>query len=141
MSKRLVDLVMGETGNYTTKYAARRWKHACRKGRAEASRFAGSIWSSQNNHIGRADGAFRLLVELAELASHLAESCTSGDPPQRVLLWGHSHAGNLFALLSNLLVAERRERRVFFQAARCFYQSTLFSHVDMPAWPRAEAGA
>ncbi len=66
-------------------------------------------WSSQNHHVARADLAVRLLVQLHKYIQ---------QPDQRVLLWGHSHAGNAFALLSNLLANDRAAVARFFDAAR-----------------------
>ncbi len=65
-------------------------------------------WSSQNHHVARADLAIRLFL-------HLHTQVRSAD--ERVLLWGHSHAGNGFALLSNLLANDRRSVESFFEAA------------------------
>ena len=84
-------------------------------------------WSGQNNHIGRADAAVQLIDEL-------------GRRPridrQRVLLWGHSHAGNVFALMTNLLAADQVSRNRFFNAARIYYRWPLMGHVDVPRWRR-----
>lgn len=65
-------------------------------------------WSSQNHHLARADLAVRLLHQL--LQRPLSE-------PQKVLYWGHSHAGNAFALLTNLLANDRESVYAFFDAA------------------------
>jgi hypothetical protein len=43
----------------------------------------------------------------------------------RVLLWGHSHGGNVFALLTNLLGADTEPRRWFFDAVRRYYHHRL----------------
>ena len=126
--KRVVDLITGEAGNYTRGFAAA----------LEAGLSAGADrtipvrlfnWSSQNNHIARADGAIRLLDELAQLA-------TQSDTPatDRVQLWSHSHGGNVFALLTQLLGATSEDRDVFFEAAGSFYQPWLRRSVDMPVW-------
>ena len=40
----------------------------------------------------------------------------------RVLLWGHSHAGNVLALVSNLLRADAAGVDRFFAAAAPFYR-------------------
>ncbi len=66
-------------------------------------------WSSQNHHLARADLAVRLLCYLDGLQL---------DPQhERVLLWGHSHAGQGFALLSNLLANDRDAVERFFEVA------------------------
>ncbi len=87
-------------------------------------------WSSENNHIGRADGAVRLLDELMAL-----------DPPagSRVLLWGHSHAGNVFALVSNLLGGDRQCIESFFRAAEVYYRWPVVGCTDVPLWDRVRS--
>ena len=65
-------------------------------------------WSSQNHHLARADLAVRLLHQL--LQRPLPER-------QKVLYWGHSHAGNAFALMTNLLANDRQSVHAFFNAA------------------------
>ncbi len=51
-------------------------------------------WSGQNHAFARVDLAIRLLHQL--FSNPLQEG-------QRTMLWGHSHAGNAFAILTNLL--------------------------------------
>jgi hypothetical protein len=84
-------------------------------------------WSSQNHHLGRADGAIRLIDKLASL-----------DLPagSRVLLWGHSHAGNVFALITNLLAGDTNTRQAFFLAMRGYYRARLLKWNEVPAWQR-----
>lgn len=65
-------------------------------------------WSSQNHHVARANLAVQLFLELDR---------TVQSDDQRVLLWGHSHAGNGFAILSNLLANHHESVRRFFDAA------------------------
>lgn len=84
-------------------------------------------WSGENHHLGRADGAVRLIDELASLDL---------TPGQRVLLWGHNHAGNLFALMTNLLGGSRVAVERFFKAAAIYYQWPLLGLVDIPVWNR-----
>jgi hypothetical protein len=67
-------------------------------------------WSSENHHAGRVVGAIRLLRFVAATAGRAA----SGD---RVLLVGHSHAGQLFAIGTHLL-AGTDDARAFLEAAR-----------------------
>ncbi|MEZ6040062.1 MAG: hypothetical protein R3C20_06125 [Planctomycetaceae bacterium] len=65
-------------------------------------------WSGQNHHFARADLAVRLFQWLLNQSFHADE---------RVLLWGHSHAGNAFALLSNLMANDRVSVEQFFAAS------------------------
>lgn len=172
LTKGVVDFVAQEMGNYTPAYATRLEQIL--------SDAAGRVipvrrfnWSSHDNHVGRADGAVRLVDELANLALTLpsisppAPSAAAGRAgeggaagtrfktpppapphqgegsrgkvlPPRVLLWAHSHGGNVLALVSNLLGGDNASRREFFHAARSFYRRWQSSRVDLPAWQRVE---
>lgn len=68
-------------------------------------------WSSENNHLARAQLAINLLLYLDNLMM-------SGFDPSidRVMFWGHSHAGQAFALLSNLLSNDPQSIYDFFVA-------------------------
>lgn len=128
LAKSAVDLVAGEGGNYTGQYAST-FERALQSPGEPTIPVRRFHWSSQNNHLGRADGAVRLIDELAE----------AGLPPQgRVLLWGHSHAGNVFSLISNLLAADRETLEEFFNAARVYYRWPLLGWIDIPLWQRVE---
>lgn len=76
-------------------------------------------WTGQNHHFARADLAVRLLCHIDQLQPTFDES---------VLLWGHSHAGNGFAILTNLLANEPTSVEAFFRAA----------DQDLPHWRQAE---
>jgi hypothetical protein len=82
-------------------------------------------WSSENHHVGRADGAVRLIDELSSLGRRRA---------RRVLLWGHSHAGNVFALMTNLLAGDRDAVAEFFDATEVYYRWPIVRCVDVPVW-------
>lgn len=125
--KDLIDAAAADVGNYTGRYAET-FEDAINEGlpepRIAVRRYN---WSSENNHIGRADGAVRLIDELINLRLPAG---------QRVLLWGHSHAGNVFALMSNLLGADRQARQEFFEAAKVYYRWPVVGCVDIPLWRR-----
>lgn len=125
IAKRMIDSIAGDAGNYTPRYA---------------ETFQESIgvpddwipvrlfhWSSENHHLGRADAAVRLIDELAALEL---------PADRRILLWGHSHAGNVFALMTNLLGCNRTAVHQFFEAARGYYRVPLTGVVDIPVWQR-----
>lgn len=124
--KRIVDKVAGEAGNYTPGYAQCFEASMHQEGQPPipVRRFH---WSSENHHIGRADGAVRLIDELASLKL---------EPGQRILLWGHSHAGNVFALITHLLAGNAQAVDRFFQAAAIYYRWPLIGCVDIPVWHR-----
>ncbi len=124
--KRAVNEMTGDAGNYTESYA-----YHFEVGINGRGQYPIPVrlfhWSSENHHLGRADGAVRLIDELASLDLR---------PGQRVLLWGHSHAGNVFALMSNLLSGNREAVDQFFQAAEVYYRWPILGCVDIPVWSR-----
>lgn len=130
-AKRLVDAILGTTANYDDSFteALQNGINAGLDGRPpiEVRRF---FWSSQNHTLGRADAAVRLLGELHEL--EIVRN--SRGKANRVQLWGHSHAGNVFALLTNLLGGDVKSRASFFRAARSYYRKPGSGRVDVPIW-------
>jgi hypothetical protein len=124
IAKALADAVFGDRGNYTLQYAQVLEEALGGDSPIAVRRF---LWSSENHHLGRADAAVRLLDELA----HAGREC-----PGRLLLWGHSHAGNVFAMLTNLLGGDAETRARFFKAAEIHYRRPLARRVDLPVWPR-----
>ncbi|MEM8681722.1 MAG: hypothetical protein AAGF97_20425, partial [Planctomycetota bacterium] len=71
---------------------------------------------------GRAIAALQLLVELDQHAHETGS----------LVLWGHSHAGNVFAIVSNLLGGTRSDRQRFLAAF-----GTWLARLDPVLW---EAG-
>lgn len=124
--KRVIERIAGEAGNYSRAYA-RCFETSMRCEGQLGIPVHNFHWSSENHHIGRADGAIRLIAELAALKL---------EPSQRVLLWGHSHAGNVFALLSNLLAGNRQAVDEFFEATAIYYRWPIVGCVDIPVWER-----
>ena len=51
-------------------------------------------------------------------------------------MWGHSHAGNVFAIATNLLAADAAQRESFFAAGRCYYRQRWFGGLSKPVWDR-----
>lgn len=128
VSRDVVHALVGEAGNFTPHYAEL----------LESSLTLPTEpplpvrlfdWSSENHHLGRADGAVRLIDLLAATAHEL-------PPGARVLLWGHSHAGNVFALATNLLGGDHETVERFFAATRVWYRWPLLGWVDVPLWER-----
>ncbi len=128
-SKKTVDTLSFGVGVYTEQYAAGLHKLLNSSAAGETISVQMFSWSGENHHLGRADGAIRLIDTLVA-AKH--------PPGSRVLLWGHSHAGNMFALLTNLLGGDLKSRRKFFKATRCYFHSPILQRVDLPAWQRVE---
>lgn len=124
-SKQLIERLLGDVGNYTETHVQLLADGFASEGDELPIRLF--TWTSQNDHIGRADAAIRLIDEIARLKI---------APDRRLILWGHSHAGNVFALASNLLAADRASRTRFFRAARSYYRWPLAQCIDVPVWER-----
>lgn len=114
--KPFADKLAGDIGNYTSEFRDRFQRLV---GDDPHVRLMDPTWSGQNHHLARADLAVRLLCELDTLQP---------DENQKVMLWGHSHAGNGFAILSNLLANDR-------QAVDRFFEASEFR--DRPHWLHA----
>ncbi len=87
VGKKLTDYLAGDSGNYTPEFAE------LIDVPIPVRRF---VWSGENTHSGRCKAAMELA---GELLSRI-------DDEKRVLLCGHSHAGNVAALITNMLGAE-----------------------------------
>ena len=85
--KKLTDVLAGNAGNFPPEFV-----DLFQEG-PETRRF---VWSGENTHSGRCKAAIELLDELLQRV----------DEEPRAMLWGHSHAGNVVALITNLLGAE-----------------------------------
>jgi len=130
--KRIVDRVLGERGNFTEPYARLledALNDSSQRGQSSHIEVRRFNWSSENHHLGRADGAVRLIDLLT--SEPLA-------PGQRHLLIGHSHAGNVFALMTQLIAGHRPRTARFFRAARIFYWRPWRRDVDLPVWRRVQ---
>ena len=121
-NKAWINAVVGDKGNYTGRYVELFESGINRPGEPQIS-VELFDWSGENHHVGRADGAVRLLDRLQKI-----------DSDQRVLLWGHSHAGNVFALVTNLIAAPADVRDAFFKAARIAFRSPIHCGIDVPVW-------
>ncbi|MFN8706105.1 MAG: hypothetical protein ACK526_03575 [Planctomyces sp.] len=103
-SRPLTMKVTKDVGNYTPEFEE---SFQSIVGKVPDVRILVPGWSSQNHHLARAELAVRLFLHLDSL-----------DPARddTILLWGHSHAGNAFAILSNLLANDRKAVDEFFDA-------------------------
>jgi hypothetical protein len=126
--KRISDKLAGESGNFTHEFATF-FADLLNRGTGSDIKVIPFDWSSENNHTGRADGAVRLIDELFVSRSR---------PEGRLLLLGHSHAGNVFALMTNLLAADEGIRNQFFDATNSFYQQIGSDVIDLPVWNRVQ---
>lgn len=137
--KRLFDQLLGDAGNFTERFAEELEAALRTPGsdpphsesrsadRAESNDDSGADipvrrwnWSSENHHVARAAAAVRLIRTLDDEV-----------PNGRVLLWGHSHGGNVLAIVTNLLGASRESLAAFFAAtapySRCLPPSERFA--------------
>lgn len=85
-----VSRLLGDLSNFTDEYVKD-------FGQATGVVATSFTWSGENHHAGRIQGAVRLA---RALALHGGGSIRPGD---RLLLVGHSHGGQVFAILSQLL--------------------------------------
>ncbi|MBX3191495.1 MAG: hypothetical protein KF819_31155 [Labilithrix sp.] len=93
-TREIVDRWLGDLGNFGPSYV-RLFEEAI-GGSIPCTTF---VWSSENHHVGRLEGALDLV---RVIATH-AELAASSRGKKRVLVVGHSHAGQIFALVTQLL--------------------------------------
>ncbi len=126
--KRVVDALARDAGNFTRGYADT-LEDALNQGIPQESPVRIFVkrfnWSSENNHIGRADGAVGLVEFLNELG-------TGAESP--VVVIGHSHGGNVMALATNLINADQTALQRFFNAAESYYRIPATSIIDARHW-------
>ncbi len=99
-TRRYIRRVLGDLGNFGTAYV-RLFEEAIRPSGARIP-CTDFVWSSENHHVGRLEGALGLVRVLATHAE-LGGLAHDAGPPRKVLVIGHSHAGQLFALVTQLL--------------------------------------
>ena len=92
--KTFNDLIVKDLGNFTEEYITSYSESI--NNNIDCRRFN---WSSENNHIGRLLSLPNLVKDLAEKIDSINELSES----DRILLIGHSHAGQIFALLTVFL--------------------------------------
>ena len=128
LGKRLFDQSMGQVGNYTESFVQTLSQILNPDEDEPIIDVRRHLWSGENHHVGRASGAINLLDGLLQ---------ESWEPKDRVLVWAHSHGGNLMALLSNLLGSNSQAIETFFQATHSHYHDPLLHKTDLPAWDRS----
>ncbi|MEE3368078.1 MAG: hypothetical protein VX346_01910 [Planctomycetota bacterium] len=124
VSKQLLNAIAQDAGNYTPRYAELLETAVNQDGgpHIPVQLFA---WSGENHHLGRADGAIKLLDQLTQWQQLR---------PGRILCWGHSHGGNLLAILTNLLGGSHRVRRRFIKIINRFYRWSGDHAVAQDTW-------
>ena len=113
-----VDLLAQEAGNFSSSYV-RKFELALTKGSGQSIPCGRYLWSSINHHVGRVEAAMHLLAYLQNWVFRL--DLTSDD---RLLLVGHGHAGQVLALLSNILARGESEMRArVFEIVATYWQA------------------
>jgi len=120
-TKACIDRFISDVGNYPASYAAELSTALGAEPPIPVHRF---VWSGVNNHAGRAVAAVQLIGYMMSL------KLPAG---QRILLCGHSHGGNVLALLTNLLSADRGGLARFLEAVGGYAR-----RFDK-AWPELES--
>jgi hypothetical protein len=124
--KSVFDAVMGDVGNFSNEFADQ-LSAAINDEQPSSIPVQRFHWTGENLHLARANAAVRLLAEL------LDQTATS---ERRFLLWGHSHAGNVFALLTNLVGGDEDSLRSFFAAGESVFNLSVLSVLDASVWNR-----
>jgi hypothetical protein len=124
--KSVFDALMGDVGNYPDDYANRLSESI---NQAQPSTIPVRLfhWTGENLHLARANAAVRLLSDLLDQTE---------DRARRFLLWGHSHAGNVFALLTNLVGGDEGSLRRFFAAGGTLFDGSVMGVLDASIWNR-----
>jgi hypothetical protein len=85
------------------------------------------LWSCEHHHVGRAQSAVQVITRLRALAA--AQKQGAGD---RILVQAHGHAGQVMALVSNLLAThEFTGRMAFLQALKDYAKQTHASIAEI----------
>jgi hypothetical protein len=101
--KDIINKLAKDVGNYTPEYASAMEKSFGTEIPCELF-----VWSSGNYHLARIKGT----VELAQtLVDKIAKNHLQAS--DRILLMGHSHAGQLFALLTTFLANDANARQLY----------------------------
>ena len=102
---KVLDNLAQEVGNFTTTYV-KKFEEGLR-GEGEisipCSRY---VWSSIHHHVGRMEAAIAFIEFLRQW--RIEQSLSKED---RILLIAHGHAGQVLALLSNLMTSSESEGR------------------------------
>jgi hypothetical protein len=101
-SRALLDEASGDVANFSANMV-----EACGNALASSAPliYRRWLWSCEHHHLGRAKAAIDLARRLAKLADEL-----NAGPGARFLILAHGHAGQVCALLSNLLSHDNSNR-------------------------------
>lgn len=96
-TKESINNTLKDVGNYSPSYV-KKFSEKLGNGICEDNKSSLPDWGSGNSHIARLEGAVTLAATIAQSIDK-----KSIQPDKRILLIGHSHAGQLFALLTIFL--------------------------------------
>ena len=131
--KAAIDHFLGDCGNYPPAYAQQLSAQLQALHQSERStpnlpsRVDRFLWSGENHDLGRCAAAIQLADWL--LKEFQVES-------REIQLWGHSHGGNVLALLTNLLAADAATLRRLFRITHPFWEHLRASQTGLEPWHR-----
>ena len=113
-----LDALAQEVGNFTLSYV-RKFEQALGQRSGQIIPCGRYVWSSMNHHVGRVEAAMNLLLYLQKWVSRLTLS-----KEDRLLFIGHGHAGQVLALLSNIMThGESEGRSRVFEILATYWQA------------------
>lgn len=113
-----LDTLAQEVGNFTTAYVKKFEEGLREEGEAAIPCFR-YVWSSVHHHLGRMEAAIAFIEFLQQWRT---ERSLSKD--DRLLLVAHGHAGQVLALVSNLMTAGESEGRpIIFEILAKYWEA------------------
>ena len=116
-SKTKLDTLLHDKGNFSEHYV-KGLQDGLTSSHALPLAVQRYLWSSRHHHLGRMEGALALLHELNHLKTQ--QDLQAND---RMLIVAYGHAGQLLALLSNLIApGESSVRETVFETLADYYE-------------------
>ena len=116
--KKTLDEIVGEVGNFSHDFL-QSFSKAIQCGGADTLVCDRYLWSSTNHHLGRLEAALGMIEFLQECSER--HSLPTGS---RMLIQAHGHAGQILALVSNLISqGEGSNQQAMFQILAKHYES------------------
>lgn len=117
LGKQFVSKPLGTSGNYTQAFA-NQFQDSIQKNSGYDIPVRLFNWSGENTHVARSRAAINFLGELLQRKGN-------DSSQNKVLVWCHSHAGNVLAIVTNLLGADDEVRETFLEVIE-----PTFAHDD-----------
>ena len=116
-TRTTLDTLLNDEGNFSEQYV-KGLADGLSQSRERAFRIERFLWSSRHHHLGRMEGALALFGELHRLVAQ--HGLQSND---RIAIIAYGHAGQLPALLSNLIAhGDSSVRDTVFETLASFYE-------------------